>query len=248
MTLYQGGKTRLGPSIYDAITEIEEIITRDKFGTPEKLDYFEPFIGMAGVMRCFGADVNNGNKRKLYANDKNPNIISMWKATQKGWLPSPNCSKEKYNSLKLQKEPSPEKGFYCSGCSFGGIFMGGYSEHNSKSINIKKFKQVVDDLKTVKFFSPSSYDEFSPTNMLIYCDPPYINNKLQGNNKFFEFDHNKFWNTMRKWSKNNIVVISEYEAPEDFIPIWKYKCSYGYRKYDNCKQTNSTEILFIFDD
>lgn len=35
------------------------------------------------------------------------------------------------------------------------------------------------------------------------------------------FDHDKFWNIMRKWSKNNVVIISEFRAPKDFKCIWK---------------------------
>ena len=34
------------------------------------------------------------------------------------------------------------------------------------------------------------------------------------------FDNDEFWDIMRKWSKNNLVVVSETDAPEDFIEIW----------------------------
>ncbi len=99
-------------------------------------------------------------------------------------------------------------------------------------------------MENVKFFDSSSYDEFEPKNLLIYCDPPYKDNNL--NSKYFKnFDHDKFWNVMRKWSKNNLVIISESTAPKDFIEIWsttsrstnisktiKYKdCLYIHEKY-----------------
>ena len=51
-----------------------------------------------------------------------------------------------------------------------------------------------------------------------YGDPPY-----RGTTKIFNtvFNSDEFWNIMRKWSKDNIVVISEYQAPEDFECILK---------------------------
>ena len=38
---------------------------------------------------------------------------------------------------------------------------------------------------------------------------------------FKNFDHIQFWNVMRYWvSKNNIVFISEYTFPSDFVEVW----------------------------
>jgi site-specific DNA-adenine methylase len=80
---------------------------------------------------------------------------------------------------------------------------------------------ILPDIKNVKFEN-ASYDDFEPENYLIYCDPPYRNNNLTS--KYFNsFDHEKFWNVMRKWSKNNIVIISESSAPRDFKKIWSTK-------------------------
>ena len=42
-------------------------------------------------------------------------------------------------------------------------------------------------------------------NSLIYCDPPY-KGKSEYSKKGSNFDHKKFWNIIRKWSKNNMVV------------------------------------------
>ena len=41
------------------------------------------------------------------------------------------------------------------------------------------------------------------------------------------FDHDKFWNVMRVWSKDNLVFISEETAPSDFKCIWKKKYARG---------------------
>lgn len=48
---------------------------------------------------------------------------------------------------------------------------------------------------------------------------------------------------MRKWSKNNIVLISEENAPSDFECIWEQEVSRSIKASDKSK---STEKLFIY--
>ena len=69
-------------------------------------------------------------------------------------------------------------------------------------------------------FSSKSYDEVDiPENALIYCDHPYINTTGYG----VEFDHARFYDWCR--AQKELVLISEYTMPDDFIPIWrKNKC------------------------
>ena len=54
-----------------------------------------------------------------------------------------------------------------------------------------------------------------PKNALIYCDPPYLNTKGYG----IEFDHSHFYDWCR--AQKELVLISEYQMPDDFIPIWQ---------------------------
>ena len=69
-------------------------------------------------------------------------------------------------------------------------------------------------------FSCRDYKSYTPQGCVIYCDPPYEGTKKYGNAK--DFDYLEFWETMRKWSRhNNIVLISELQAPDDFITIWE---------------------------
>lgn len=215
MCTYQGGKQKLGKQIHDVIQSISEELNM------EDVPYFEPFVGMAGVLIHFAKD----NKREIYACDYNPNIILMWQELQNGWIPHTKYSKEEYLKLKEQKYPSPSKGFVGSVCSFGGIFFGGYRAKCGIYDSIKRgSEKLVENskiMKNVEFVNPSSYDEFSPEGMVIYCDPPYINNGYTIHNKYFNFDHKHFWDVMRLWSKKNLVFISEYTAPKDFICVWK---------------------------
>jgi hypothetical protein len=47
---------------------------------------------------------------------------------------------------------------------------------------------------------------------------------------------------VREWSKNNIVVCSEYEMPNDFECIFEKQLT---TSFDNKQRKNDTEKLFI---
>ena len=239
MTSYNGGKKRIGKKIYT------EILKYDNKDCP--MDYFEPFCGMCGVMVHFAKD----NNRNISACDINKDLILMWQALQEGWIPPEDCTREEYDKLKNSKESSPIRGFLGIVCSFSAMFFrGGFRTKSKKYDFVKGGKKGVTDainiLKSVNFMNSASYDTHNPIGKLIYCDPPYKDNKI-ANDNFDNFDHDKFWNIMREWSKNNIVIISEKVAPEDFVCIWEleYKVSFLNRTGDNNKKKLYTEKLFI---
>ena len=78
-------------------------------------------------------------------------------------------------------------------------------------------------------------------NFVIYVDPPYQNTKQYANATSFNYE--EFWQTIRDWSKNNIVLISEQNAPEDFKCIWEQEVSRSIKAND---KSRSTEKLFIY--
>lgn len=235
MTAYQGGKSRIGARIHDVIALVEEDLGGDNLSP-----YFEPFIGMGGVMRHFAEDAKDDG-RELYACDANKDLIMLWKAIQKGWKPPLKCSKTEYEKLKTA-QPSAKRAFIGIAASYGTVFFNGYRlDYNKKKDYLQEayngLMKVANVMKKVDFMTPASYDVWTPSGYLIYADPPYIRNQL--NSSFFQkFDHAKFWEVMRKWSKNNIVLVSESVAPKDFKSIWctQSNCStrYNNKVYKDC--------------
>lgn len=69
-----------------------------------------------------------------------------------------------------------------------------------------------------------SYNEFKSINSVIYCDPPYSDTAGYSVGKF---NHEEFYDWVRNESKNNIVLISEFKAPEDFICIYSFEFTQG---------------------
>jgi DNA adenine methylase len=77
---------------------------------------------------------------------------------------------------------------------------------------------------------------------VIYCDIPYKDVKQYNTSK--NFNHNEFWQWVRDMSKNNIVIVSECQAPNDFRCIWEQEIL---RSIDNTKRVSSVEKLFTYD-
>lgn len=101
-----------------------------------------------------------------------------------------------------------------------------------KRCEIAQNEQVLKEVK----FTNKDYRELKPKNMLIYCDPPYKETtypiKYRRDIKYYDkFDNDEFWEIMRIWSKNNIVIISETSAPTDFI--WEKEISRSASKSKN---------------
>jgi len=238
MINYQGGKSRLGKHIYGAILDVEKEFNK----TSEPLPYFEPFCGMLGVMRHFAKD--EGSNRSLSACDKNDDLVQMLRAVQRGWQPPKTCSAEEFHKLKYSKRSSFKRTFIGFACSYSGMFFSGFRGKywdnpnyplENANRNVKAFRAILQKVTFCK--KGQSYDSFKPKGKLIYCDPPYVNNDLGQSNKFFYFDDEPFWNTMREWSQTNIVLISNSSAPSDFKRIFTKERRHG-KKGDRSFEEN----------
>ena len=89
-------------------------------------------------------------------------------------------------------------------------------------------------------FECCDYRRSAAMGNLIYCDPPYKNAKGYTTSK--DFDHEQFWEWCREKSQDNIVLISEQEAPDDFECIWEQSVI---RSVQYSKSKKATEKLFI---
>lgn len=75
------------------------------------------------------------------------------------------------------------------------------------------------------------------TGGVIYCDIPYRSRtKYQR-----EFNHDEFWSWAEKHSKDNIVLVSELQAPDNWKSIWSGSIIYTI----NSNHSNATEHLYI---
>lgn len=174
---------------------------------------FSPFCGVLGIERHLNFEI-------CFFNDISTDLILFLKELNSNCFTFPTeVTEEKYKELKYS-EPSSMRGFVGFLLSFAGKWFGGYAQKYQKG-NRDFLKEAIDSSKRLQLkgdiiFENKSYDEFTPYGMCIVCDPPYL-----GRTGYGEFDHDKFWNIMRKWSENNDVFICEYEAPIDFECVFE---------------------------
>jgi DNA adenine methylase len=232
MLPYCGGKARIGKEIADVLSTICE--------SSKCTDYFEPFCGALGVMRHM---VDKGYN--CYASDANEDLILLLNSIKSGKFKiPPKVSKKEYLEYK-EKKHSAERGYVGICYSYAGTFFGSYYTKKSDGTDLigknnRRLKSMIPTIKKIKKISHGSYEIYNPKGFLIYCDPPYVNTQQKYSRK--NFDSDKFWNIMRKWSKHNIVVVSETEAPKDFICIWEKEIYSGISKLTNSYRV---EKLFV---
>ena len=184
--------------------------------------FFSPFCGACAVERLLvkNFEIN-------FFNDISKDLIMFLNDLYNNNFEFPKDITEEEYIFQKTAEPSALRCFYGHFLSFAGKWFGGYAQKYQKGDRKRNFlreakdssKRLQSDLKGNDIiFDNKSYDEFTPFNMCIYCDPPYQSTTDYGTN----FDHDVFWETMRKWSKNNNdVYISEYEAPDDFECVFE---------------------------
>ena len=175
----------------------------------------------------------------------------MWRGLKTGeFKPPKSINEEIFKRLKQKKENSALHGLVGFGASFGGDYFSGYIQKYSGSSkrnfyqetlrSIKKMEEVI-TRKDVYFYN-KGYEYWKVKNHLIYCDPPYKNTTGY---KTGDFNHEIFWETMKKWSKDNYVFISEEQAPVGFVSIWEHSKARTLHPVKT-KMFHRTEKLYIY--
>ena len=201
--------------------------------------YVEPFCGGLSVTQHIRPDAIR------QAGDFKEDLILMYQAYQKGWRPPSFVSEERYKELKTQTEQTPEKAFAGFACSFSAKYFGGYSRAvkcpNFAAVGSRGLAKKFLGLEGVSFFH-ADFLESNYKNAVIYCDPPYANTTGY---KTGAFDSAAFWQKARELSRNNLLLISEYKAPSDFIEVWQKETQTSIRGKEG-KQLDRTEKLFAY--
>ena len=131
-------------------------------------------------------------------------------------------------------------------CSFGSKFEGGFARNKQganyalygKNLAIKQ--QPL--LQGVQFIH-GCYQDLDVTNALIYCDPPYANT---AGYKTGDFNSEAFFDWCRaQAAKGNVVFVSEYNAPDDFVCLWQGEIKTNFASSRTGATHNAVERLFM---
>ena len=240
---YMGSKSRLAK---DIVPIIQKCIDGNDI-----TEYYEPFCGGCNIIDKIKCE----NK---YASDLNPYLIGLFQHLKDGSELLPEVPRDLYSEVRANYKNKEYPNWYVGNVGFlasynGRFFDGGYAPtgfektknglrernyYREASNNILSQRDSIKDI----YFSCCDYTVLEPHNSVVYCDPPYANKKQYAN--AMKFDYERFWNVIRMWSKDNFVIVSELNAPEDFKCVWEKPVSRSIKTTD---KTVATEKLFTYD-
>src|ERR1035437_8741580 len=217
---YFGGKQRIAKQLVSFLQPYQE----------GRVGFFEPFVG--------GCNIIPEMSGKRIAGDVNGYIIEMYKALQQGWMPPKNLSEEHYQYVKDHKDENKAlTGFVGIGCSYSGKWFGGYARNaTGRNYCLNAYNSLMKLSPKLRgiTFRCLDYKNIVLKDFLVYCDPPYSG--TCGYSAAGSFDTEYFWRVMRIWSKNNLVFISEYYAPDDFECVWQMETKLDIKNKDMKKE------------
>lgn len=242
--VYQGSKNKIAKYI---VPIIQKYINDSNITV-----YIEPF--------CGGVNIIDKIKCKTrIASDYNEDLIALLKYVQKDnelSIAPGECTFEHYSDVRKNRKQGTNKYSkeytaligYCA--SYGGrYFDGGYGRDSKGGCSIynerlKNLKEQAPNLKDIHFFCRDykDYLSFDIKNALFYLNPPYKGTKQYSKQNI---NYDEFYDFCRNLSKNNIVIISEYNMPDDFECIWE-KERKVLQKSNRIIGDKAVEKLFIY--
>lgn len=212
------------------------------------ITYYEPFCGGLNMMDKIICQTRIGN-------DSHKELIEMWKALQNGWQPPEYISEEDYLQVKNNRENYPPHyvGYVGFHATFGAKYFGGYGRNfkadgtprcQSREAHKNTMKQIPKILDVE--LRSGDYRDYEIQDALIYCDPPYSGATGYST---AAFDYDEFWDWCRKMSNDNIVIVSEYNAPDDFKCIWSKEnlANFDARRGKDNTTKKRIEKLFVYE-
>lgn len=237
---YVGSKNRLSK-------ELAPII--QSYINDNTVAYIEPFVGGANMID----KIKHHNK---IGSDLHNELIALHKFNRdySDKLPR-TITEEQYLSVKNNKKVYSDYyvGLVGFCATFGAKYFGGYARgykpdgvtpRDLPNEAIRNLQKQAPNIQGIKF-ECKSFTDYNPSdykNCVFYLDPPYRKtlSYSTGGFPYEEFD---------KWAielaKNNTVLISEYELPEDkFECIWSKDVKVGISGQGDIKNKKRVEKLF----
>lgn len=235
---YVGSKNRISK-------ELKPII--ESYLTDETVAYIEPFVGGANMIDKIDFHTKIGS-------DIHEELIELLKYARDNSDKLPDTiSEEEYMNVKNNKSDYHKwyVGLVGFTATFGSKYFGGFARRYNKDnklldvpkTSISSLKKQSDSLQDIKFYC-KSYLDYKPSdfkNCVFYLDPPY-----KGTLKYRDsLDYDELYNWCIDMSKHNIVLISEYDMPEElFDCVWSKEVKVNISNQGDIKQNKRVEKLF----
>lgn len=233
---YLGGKFKVAKEISAVINKSDGNV------------YLEPFMGSCWVTAKI-------DLQHRIAGDLHDEVVELYHSVQNGWIPPETLSKTEYDHIRANRcsgiYPKNLIAFAAFGCAFAGSCWRKYAGEEYAAKAKRSILKKAPSLQNVTYFS-SDYRDLNPNGCVIYCDPPYADvsygYRITGKIGNGSFDTTEFWEIMNKWSESNLVYVSEYKAPADYVCLMEKSIKSGVRTKNGhevrierlfCKQTGA---------
>lgn len=235
-----GSKSRIAKEL---VPIIQKIIDTNCITT-----YVEPFCGGCNIIDKIYCQTRIASDKQLY-------LIELYKNLDKLSLLPDFVSREHYSDVRTAYNTKSSKfeNWYIGAIGFlasynGRFFDGGYGAEITRKSTGKTYNAYLEaknnlmqqNLENIEF-RHCDYKDVSYKNALIYCDPPYFGTKQYGISK--DFNHLEFWQWVREQSKDNVVLVSEETAPEDFTSIWEKEVQRSIKSNEKWQKTEKLWTL-----
>lgn len=226
---YFGGKSRIAKPLSEFLNgQLRE-------GQP----FVDLFCGSCNVVSKINPD------RRRIANDLHYELIALFRYLQDGGQLPDHISEEQYR-VAMHDPRLWYRAFVGFGCSFAGIYFGGYARSGSRNYasgTKNSLLKKIGAMHDVEFYATSYYDAPIPSGALVYCDIPYKNARGYTTG---DFDHETFYKwTREETMRGSRVYVSEYKGnqPPFADVVWEYASRKSIRNSDG-EQVATTEILW----
>ncbi len=227
---YMGSKARIAKHILPIIIKNRK----------EGQCYVEPFVGGANTLECvegfrIGADSSEHLILALSMIRDDPHLIPK---------DSSEYTKEMRQNAINKDSMNPVDCLMYFACSFSARFKNTWAKGNKyddfvRAARSNALKQSP-KLKGAELIHSNYQKLLIPPKSVIYCDPPYAKKSGYG----ASFCSVEFWQWCRgKVDEGHEVFISEYNAPDDFVCVWKQDLKVLSSR--NGSPSTSVEKLFV---
>ncbi|MEA4921679.1 MAG: DNA adenine methylase [Clostridiaceae bacterium] len=235
---YVGSKQRLS-------AQIVPLIHRGIEAASSSL-YIEPFVGGANIIDKISAPCKIGA-------DNDKFLIELLNAAKGGQEIPETITREQYDAVRQNMAAFPEwyVGLVGFCASYNAKFFGGYA--NGVHTKIGTIRNYTDEaIRNLKQQAPRlsdsallccDYRQWSGfKGATIYCDPPYAGVTGYGGKAF---NSAEFFEWCRMMGRQNVVVVSEYEAPSDFYEVEGFELTTTLDKKQKLKRTERIYTIGI---
>jgi hypothetical protein len=129
--------------------------------------------------------------------------------------PFADVTEAEYAELKTAA-PSARRGAVGYGASFGGSWWAGFARTEGRVFIQESYRNCARLAGLPITFTLTDYTT-TPTNVLVYSDPPYQGTKPYKGAP--AFDHAAFWSWVRQ--RQGPTFISELTGPDDIEIVWR---------------------------